>query len=127
MGNCFRVRGFVVNRGSNDLGQFQGTGTLFEVLAQLVYYTRRFNDVIQTVVIEELLDENICVEDAVAMDLSVLAADPSIDLDKEAEELRKKYRRTYLSEYRPPKVKEEFENLVLKRIIIERPEEVSEA
>ena len=119
MGNCFRVRGFVYDVGSRDIRQFEGTGTLFDVLAQLVYYTNRFRDIIQQVVIEQVLDEDICVENAVLEELSILAADPSADLHEEERRLRQKYDSLYRGEYQPPKVKLEHEGGVLKRIIIE--------
>ena len=122
MGNCFRVRGFVYNVETRDITQFEGTGTLFDVLAQLVYYTSRFRDVIQQVVIEQVLDEDICVENAVLEELSILAADPSVDLDEEERRLRQKYDSYYRGEYSPPKVKLEHEGGVLKRIIIEAGE-----
>lgn len=120
MGNCFRVRGFVYGRSSRDLVQFEGTGTLFEVLAQLVYYTNKFNDQIQVVIIEQVLDADVCIESEVFEDLSTMVSDPGIDLKEEEKKLREHYDSIYRSEYKPPKVKLEYEGNHLKRIIIER-------
>ncbi len=124
MGNCFRFHGVVYNVAGRDLVQFSGTGTLFGVLAQIMHYTNRLRDPIQLLVIEEVLNEGVCVEDAVLHELSLAhGGDVDVNLDELERELRNTYDEFFRREYEAPKVRleyDEHDGVTLKRIIIEQ-------
>lgn len=124
MGNCFRVRGVVADP-LGDLAQFEATGTLFDVLVSMIYYTNEFRDQIQILTIEQMVPERICVENAVFDDVSKLVQS-GISMDELAEkqsELEQKYDALFTDEYKQPRVNIESENGKIKRIVIEAPED----
>jgi len=121
LSNCFRARGLVYNRKIRDLYQVEFSGTLYEILVQLAYFTDNLRNEIQLLVIESA-DPKICIDDAVLQDLAVESMDPYADLNALARELEKKYREVYEREYVPPKIRIENNG---RRIVIENDENTS--